>query len=257
MLTHLLLSRQKKIKNFPFWYSRETIYLYNEKRKYHKRWRTFQNSYDYERFSHFRSECGFRIKADYLTYISDCEESIISSPKNFWSYIDFNKIDSAVPVTIQWEGSSSLSKQEASEVFADKNNLVPLSCKTYGVKVHSLSVSYDEVYERLRELKDDSSSGPDGIPPIVLKNCAFSLTIPLTVLFHISLQSGTFPSAWKISYIKPIFKSGDKNQASNYRPISKNSIIAQIFDNIVATKLISLVSTLLFSSMVSLRVVPL
>jgi hypothetical protein len=107
----------------------------------------------------------------------------------------------------------------------------------YGVDLESLSVSYDEVFERLLELNDDSSCGPDGIPPIFLKNCAFSLTFPLTVLFNISLQSGTFPSEWKISYVTPIFKTGSKNMAKNYRPICRNCTIAQLLDSIVTKQL--------------------
>lgn len=37
---------------------------------------------------------------------------------------------------------------------------------------------------------------------------------------------------WKISYISPIFKSGDNTKVENYRPISILSAVANIFDKI-------------------------
>jgi hypothetical protein len=34
------------------------------------------------------------------------------------------------------------------------------------------------------------------------------------------LSSGIFPTRLKFSEVKPIFKRGDKNDTSNYRPVS-------------------------------------
>ena len=70
-----------------------------------------------------------------------------------------------------------------------------------------------------------------------MKNCAFSLLHPLFLLFNQSINSGTFPSLWKTSYITPIFKSGDRKDVSNYRPISLISFIPKLLDSIMANKL--------------------
>ena len=45
------------------------------------------------------------------------------------------------------------------------------------------------------------------------------------------------PEVWKKSFITPIFKSGDKHDISNYRPIAIIGSIAKIFDLIVTNKL--------------------
>ncbi|CAH2091306.1 unnamed protein product [Euphydryas editha] len=41
------------------------------------------------------------------------------------------------------------------------------------------------------------------------------------------------PEIWKRSYVVPIFKSGDKHNVDNYRPISKLSTVAKLFEKIV------------------------
>lgn len=233
-------------RHFPFWFSQKTIRLIGQKRRYHKSWKTYGNSYDYQRFSQLRSDCKTSISEDHSFYLSKCERSLVADPKKFWSYIRANRNDSSsVPSTVFWDRNASTTHQEASEIFANYFESVytdshfdpPPVQDFYGIRVSSLSISYDEVFYHLTQLNDDCSSGPDGIPPIVLKNCAFSLTFPLTTLFNHSLQTGIFPSAWKISYVIPIFKSGDRKLANNYRPISKNSSAAQTFDCIVAKKL--------------------
>lgn len=67
--------------------------------------------------------------------------------------------------------------------------------------------------------------GPDGIPPVFLKNLAVELTAPLFWLFNMSLTSGNFSKLWKISYLVPFFKSGRKSDVSNYRGIAIISAI--------------------------------
>ena len=42
---------------------------------------------------------------------------------------------------------------------------------------------------------------------------------PLQNLFNLSLQNGTFPEKMKIAEIIPLFKNGDLENITNYRPI--------------------------------------
>ena len=81
-----------------------------------------------------------------------------------------------------------------------------------------LAFSEADVYEILSTLDPTKSSGPDGIGPAILRNCALALASPLHHLFNISIRSACIPKQWKIHLIVPIFKSGDKSDISNYRP---------------------------------------
>ena len=55
----------------------------------------------------------------------------------------------------------------------------------------------------------------------------------LTDLFNFSIASGEFPSDWKVAKVCPLFKSGEKCDANNYRPISVLPSIARVFERIL------------------------
>ena len=70
----------------------------------------------------------------------------------------------------------------------------------------------------------------DEIPVRLIKENKEILAIPLTILFNQSVNTGTFPDRFKIGKIVPIFKSGDKSDVSNYRPISILPLFSKIFE---------------------------
>ena len=44
--------------------------------------------------------------------------------------------------------------------------------------------------------------------------------------------------SWKLSYVVPIFKNGNKQDVKNYRTVSVLSPLAKIFDSLLAKKLV-------------------
>lgn len=112
----------------------------------------------------------------------------------------------------------------------------------YNLNLSSWYINEEEIFDALHSLNAYSGVDPDGVPPIILKECKTIITKPLHKLFNLSLSSGTFPAYWKKSYIVPIFESGDKNNIINYRPISKLSIIPKLFESIITKKLSKLFS---------------
>ncbi|MPC12814.1 hypothetical protein E2C01_005524 [Portunus trituberculatus] len=71
--------------------------------------------------------------------------------------------------------------------------------------------------------------GPDGVPPIVLKNCAFVHAPCLAKLFQLCLLTSSFPSCWKFAYIQPVPKKGDRSNPSNYGLIALLSCLFKVF----------------------------
>ena len=63
------------------------------------------------------------------------------------------------------------------------------------------------------------------------------LVKPLTLLVNQTLKSGYFPSLLKKSRVKPLFKSGDISQFSNYRPITLWPSISKVFENRIFNQL--------------------
>ena len=53
-----------------------------------------------------------------------------------------------------------------------------------------------------------------------------------------SFVSGIFPDALKIERIAPVFKSGDKNDVKNYRPISLLPALSKILEKLMLNRLI-------------------
>ena len=55
-------------------------------------------------------------------------------------------------------------------------------------------------------LNENKSQGPDGIHPMVLKNCAATVALPLSLPYSKSLGTGKVPKDWKLANITPLFK---------------------------------------------------
>ena len=89
------------------------------------------------------------------------------------------------------------------------------------------------VFEKISKLKPFKAPGPDEIHPYTLKECSYSLCEPLCMLYNQSLQSGQLLQDWKCANIMPVFKKGEKSEATNYWPISLTSQIIKILESIV------------------------
>ena len=106
-----------------------------------------------------------------------------------------------------------------------------------------LPVTQDDVFALLCSVDANKATGSDGLPGKILKNCASSLAPSLTLIFNASLQVGVVPSVYKQSNISPLFKSGDRSKASNYRPVSLLPIVSRLLEKIVQRQLVAYLRT--------------
>ena len=65
------------------------------------------------------------------------------------------------------------------------------------------------------------------------------LAIPLTYMINLSLTTGIFPEKLKLAKTIPIYKSGARDDMSNYRPISILSCISKVYERIVYDQTVS------------------
>jgi Reverse transcriptase (RNA-dependent DNA polymerase)/Endonuclease-reverse transcriptase len=89
------------------------------------------------------------------------------------------------------------------------------------------------IFDILRNLDPDKAVGPDGIGNLILSKCASSLCEPMYIIFRRSMESGVFPSMWKLSNVVPIFKQGDRQSPNNYRPVSLLCSMSKVFEKVV------------------------
>ena len=61
----------------------------------------------------------------------------------------------------------------------------------------------------------------------------------LTFIFQASLDQGQAPDDWRLAYVTPLFKKGDKSRASNYRPVSLTSLCCKVVDHIIHSQVIN------------------
>ena len=85
----------------------------------------------------------------------------------------------------------------------------------------------------------DSSSELDPIPTTLLKQCKHALLPTITNIINLSLSTGIFPDQFKSSVVHPKLKKNnlDKDNLSNYRPISNLSFISKLTERLVKNRI--------------------
>ena len=78
--------------------------------------------------------------------------------------------------------------------------------------------------------------GLDEISPRILKACALPFCLIVHHLFSLCLVQHKLPQEWKVHKTVPIYKSIDKAQIENYRPISLLSVVSKMFERVVIDK---------------------
>ena len=104
-----------------------------------------------------------------------------------------------------------------SSVFTKDDQSLPPNISSEPVpNISQITVEVDGVYNLLTNLDPHKATGPDSIPPKLLKETALHMAPLLTFIFQASLNQGKLPSDWKSANITPIHKKGKRTDPSNY-----------------------------------------
>jgi len=93
-----------------------------------------------------------------------------------------------------------------------------------------------EVNEAITCLKSPKAMGLDEVLGVVIKHILNSISKPLCWVFNNTMDTDITPKAWKLSKIIPIHKKGEKDNVTNYRPVSNISSLSKLFERCVINK---------------------
>ena len=98
-------------------------------------------------------------------------------------------------------------------------------------------VTLVEVYDLISILNPSKSVGPNSISIKLLRIIGYSFSPLLALLVNQSFQSGIFPDKLKVAKVISLFKKGNPELPSNYRPISLLPIFIKIFEKVMYKRL--------------------
>ena len=97
-------------------------------------------------------------------------------------------------------------------------------------------IDKSEIDEIIHDLNPNKSSD---MSPRILKLFKGVLSPTLAILFNNCMYGGVFPDVLKVARVIPLFKNGDRNNVSNYRPISLLPVISKIFEKLIHKRLVN------------------
>ena len=106
---------------------------------------------------------------------------------------------------------------------------------------HPQPVTATDISTILKNLKE-GSSGPDEIPSKILKSISQYISGPLAHAITLSFNDGYFPDELKQAKVVPIFKAGDPQLVSNYRPISVLNSLSKVYERAFYNQLFSFIT---------------
>ena len=197
-------------------------------------------------------ESASQFRTEFLSAKCDYENSLFNGqhidPKHLYNYIKRqNSVPTSIPSIKTDDGNLAVSDLEKANIFANyfasvfvkDNNILPDFETECNASLDTFTCNVVDIIKVIKRLSNNSAPGPDGYTPFFLKNILAHIVNPLCKVYNDSLQEGKIPSDWKIAHIVPIYKKGDAQKASNYRPVSLTSVICKILERIIREQILN------------------
>ena len=163
----------------------------------------------------------------------------ISKSHNKLDSIDKIKVDNlyksnAKSITSAFCNHFSKVGKSYAEKISKSNKKIKDYLRNIEINSHNLfltPITESELKSLITALPNKNSSGHDNVNNVLLKQIKDSVVKPMTICVNKSLSEGLFPQVMKLADICPLFKSKDKSETNNYRPISVTNTIKTVREN--------------------------
>ena len=146
--------------------------------------------------------------------------------KKFWAFFKEKRIkDNNISSTV-WHGHFK-------SVFETSDSYIHCEILHSSVQevddILDLEVTFEEVNTAIDSQKVGKACGIDGIQVEILKNAPNALKRTIHRVLSTIFDNGKFPSCWQVGVVSPVFKKGNKNAVSNYRPVTLLCSLNKLF----------------------------
>ena len=99
-------------------------------------------------------------------------------------------------------------------------------------------ITKEELLKVLKALPLKTSHGDDGLAYVDIIDSGYYSVDPLLQIINLVIETGHWPSLWKNSIVKPLFKGTDKWDPGAYRPVSITNTISRITERVLNAQLL-------------------
>ena len=97
--------------------------------------------------------------------------------------------------------------------------------------------SHQEVCHLINQLKEKKAKRASDIETKFIKYANRVVSYFVSDIFNRCLTEGVYPGLLKVAEVIPIFKKGDRDKTTNYRPISLLSQLNKVFEKLLYTRI--------------------
>ena len=227
---------------YPPWFNRDLLSILRQKTKAWKKYKLSRSSEDAACYRLLRAQFKTESRKCYRGHMSKIESNINHRPQAFWSFLNSKKATNSDQNVVSYGGTSYSGPESVVGAFAEYFSSMYSGSSQYCLADDSESfqaVTENHITNAVKKLKGDFTSGPDGIPAFILKDCIGVFLSPLLCIYNTILRTAVFPATWKIARSFPIFKQGDRSLVTNYRQIVICDNFCKVLELILSDMLFS------------------
>ena len=251
LMSDLIPMKKTNAKTNPQWFDKEVKKSIEKKKEAWKRWKQTGGEREEREYRHKVNETKKKIRNKKNALERKVVQSRKTNPKSFYAYVNSaKKTRGKIGPLKNNNGDLITAPREQAEILNNFYSSVFTNggmCddregeNEEGRNLDDIDITEERVRFAIECLKEQSASGPDGIPPRVVKELKNELAGPLTILFRKSLETEKIPDDWRLAEVTPIFKKGSKADPGNYRPVSLTNVIGKMMERIVKDEIVTYV----------------